>query len=73
MSAETYQQIESIALNVALVGLVCLMGMAVHDVLKKNNVPMLGRCVAYGVLGLGALGFLAKGIIQLLYFSQGVS
>ena len=40
-----------------------LMTFAVHDVLTKNNVPLIGRVVTYGVLGLGAIGFLAKGII----------
>ncbi|HAU91314.1 MAG TPA: DUF2788 domain-containing protein, partial [Alteromonas sp.] len=42
-------------------------------VLKKNDVPMIGRVVAYGVLGLGAMGFIAKGIIQLFWQSSGVS
>ncbi|GBL02792.1 DUF2788 domain-containing protein [Glaciecola sp. KUL10] len=73
MSPETYQHIEAIVMNISLVVLFGLMGMAVHDVLKKNKVPMIGRVVAYGVLGLGALGFLAKGIIQVFYLSAGVS
>ena len=72
MSPETFQTVESIVLNVTLVGLFLLMGYAVHDVMKKNDVPMAGRLVAYGVLGLGALGFVAKGIIQLFYISSGV-
>ncbi|MFC3120463.1 DUF2788 domain-containing protein [Agaribacter flavus] len=72
MSPEKYQQIESIALNFGLVGLFALMFFAVHDIMKKNDVPMLGRCVAYGVLGLGALGFVAKGIIQIFWMSSGV-
>lgn len=72
MNPETYQQLESIVLNVSLVILFGLMGMAVHDVLKKNKVPMIGRVVAYGVLGLGAFGFLAKGLIQAFYFTTGV-
>jgi len=73
MSPESYQQIEAVVLNISLVILFGLMGMAVHDVLKKNNVPTIGRVVAYGVLGLGAFGFLAKGLIQIFYFSTGVS
>jgi hypothetical protein len=72
MSPETFQQIESLVLNVTLVGLFLLMGYAVHDVMKKNDVPKIGRFVAYGVLGLGTLGFLAKGIIQVFYISSGV-
>ncbi|MDT0594384.1 DUF2788 domain-containing protein [Glaciecola petra] len=72
MSSETFQQLESILLNITLVGLFLLIAYAVHDVMKKNNVPMMGRCVAYGVLGLGCVGFLAKGIIQLFFISSGV-
>ena len=72
MLSEYYEQIEAIILNVALFGLFALMGYAVHDVLKKNDVPMIGRAVAYLVLFLGAAGFLAKGIIQLFWQSSGV-
>lgn len=72
MLAENYEQIESIVLYVGLLGLFVLMGYAVHDVLKKNNVPRIGRFVAYGVLGLGALGFIAKGIIELFWLSTGM-
>jgi hypothetical protein len=45
---------------------------AVHDVLKKNDVPKAGKMVVYGVLGLGALGFVMKGIIELFWMAQGV-
>ncbi|MFT6268957.1 MAG: hypothetical protein ACJAVV_001775 [Alphaproteobacteria bacterium] len=72
MSAETFQQIEAILLNVTLAALFLLMGYAIHDVMKKNDVPKIGRFVAYGVLGLGGLGFVAKGIIQLFYIGSGV-
>jgi hypothetical protein len=48
------------------------MGFAVHDVLRKNDVPLIGKVVTYGVLGLGALGFLAKGIIEWFWLSTGV-
>lgn len=72
MSAEQFQQIESILLNVTLAGLFLLMGYAIHDVMKKNDVPKIGRFVAYGVLGLGALAFVAKGLIQLFYIGSGV-
>lgn len=67
MSPETYQKVEAIALDVSLVVLFLLMFFAVHDVMKKNDVPIGGRLVAYGVLGLGALGFAIKGIIKLVY------
>lgn len=72
MLAEYYEQIEAIVLNIVLVGLFLLMGFAIHDVLKKNNVPIIGRAVAYLVLFLGAAGFLAKGIIQIFWHSSGV-
>ena len=72
MLAENYELIESIMLYGGLIFLFALMGFAVHDVLKKNNVPLIGRVVAYGVLGLGALGFVAKGIIELFWLSTGV-
>lgn len=72
MSPEQYKLIENIVLNVCLVGLFIFMTYVVHDVLKKNNVPIAGRLVAYGVLGLGAMGFIAKGIIQLVYMNSGV-
>ncbi len=72
MLSEHYELIESVGLDLALVGLFLLMGIAVHDVLKKNNVPMIGRTVVYLVLFLGALGFVAKGIIQLFWQSNGL-
>lgn len=73
MLSEYYEQIEAIALNLTLVALFLLMFFAIHDVLKKNNVPMIGRAVAYLVLALGAMGFLAKGIIQIFWQTSGVS
>lgn len=73
MTPESYQQIETILLNVSLIGLFVLLGLAIHDVLKKNDVPLVGRVVAFSVLGLGAAGFIAKGVIQLIYSANGVS
>ncbi|MBF7072747.1 DUF2788 domain-containing protein [Glaciecola sp. MH2013] len=73
MNADNYQHIEAIVLNLSLVVLFILLGLAIHDVLKKNNVPLIGKVVAYGVLGLGAAGFVAKGVIQVFYSASGVS
>ena len=73
MLAEHYELIETIMLDVGLIGLFILMGFAIHDVLKKNNVPTMGRVVTYGVLLLGALGFVAKGIIQVVLEYGGLS
>ncbi|GAB3015625.1 DUF2788 domain-containing protein [Bowmanella dokdonensis] len=72
MLSQYYEQIETIVLNLSLMALFLLMGFAVHDVLKKNDVPLIGRAVVYLVLFLGAAGFLAKGIIQVFWQSSGV-
>lgn len=73
MLAEHFELIESVMMNLGLLILFLIMGFAVHDVLKKNDVPLIGRAVAYGVLGLGALGFVAKGLIQIFWVSSGVN
>ncbi|GAA6183696.1 DUF2788 domain-containing protein [Aliiglaciecola sp. 3_MG-2023] len=72
MLNEYYEQIEAIVLNLTLVALFALMGFAIHDVLKKNNVPFLGRAVVYLVLFLGAAGFIAKGLIQIFWENSGI-
>jgi hypothetical protein len=72
MLSEYYEQIEAIVLNLSLTALFLLMAYAVHDVLKKNDVPIAGRVVVYLVLFLGAAGFLAKGFIQVFWQSSGV-
>jgi hypothetical protein len=72
MTAESFQQIEGVLLNVTVAALFLLMGYAIHDVMKKNDVPKIGRVITFGVLGLGGLGFVAKGIIQLFYIGSGV-
>lgn len=69
MLGEYYEQIETIVMYLTLSGLFVLMGFAVHDVLKKNDIPLGGRIVVYGVLFLGCVGFLAKGIIQVFFES----
>ncbi len=73
MLAQHYELIESIALNIGLFVLFILMGFAIHDVLSKNDVPKYGRFIAYGVLLLGALGFVAKGLIQLFWMASGLN
>jgi len=72
MLAENYELIESIMLYGGLAILFALMGFAVHDVLRKNGVPLIGKVVTYGVLGLGAVGFLAKGLIEWFWLNSGV-
>jgi ABC-type multidrug transport system permease subunit len=66
MLSDHYEQIESLGLNIAIVGLFLLMAYVVYDVLNKNNVPLIGKVVVYFVLFLGAAGFIFKGIIQLV-------
>ncbi|WP_100657220.1 DUF2788 domain-containing protein [Alteromonas flava] len=73
MIAENYELIEAIVLNISLLALFLLMAYAVHDVLSKNDVPKVGRYVVYAVLFFGAVGFMAKGIIQIFFTSNGVS
>jgi len=67
MLSEYYEQIEAVVLNLTLLVLFALMGFAIHDVLKKNNVPVVGRAVVYFVLFLGCAGFLFKGVFQLFW------
>jgi hypothetical protein len=42
------------------------MALVVHDVLKKNDVPLIGKVVVYFVLLLGTAGSIFKGIMQLV-------
>ncbi|WP_018981550.1 DUF2788 domain-containing protein [Salinimonas chungwhensis] len=72
MPNSTYELFESVSIYIGLGGLFILMGLAVHDVLKKNDVPLIGKLVVYGVLGAGAMGFLAKGLIEVFLLSTGV-
>lgn len=72
MLSEYYEQIEAVVMNLTLLALFALIGFAIHDVLKKNDVPMAGRVVVYLVLFLGCAGFIAKGLIQIFYESSGV-
>ncbi|MGJ8680186.1 DUF2788 domain-containing protein [Paraglaciecola sp.] len=65
MISDNFELIEAIGLNLCLAGLFILMTYAVHDILKKNNVPMIGKIVVYFVLFLGAAGFIFKGVMQL--------
>ncbi|RUO35205.1 DUF2788 domain-containing protein [Aliidiomarina sanyensis] len=64
MLSEHYELIESLMTNFAIAILFLLIGLAIQDVLKKGNVPPIGRFAVWLVLFLGMVGFLAKGIIQ---------
>ena len=49
MLSDHYEQIEAIGLNVAITGLFLLMAYVVHDVLKKNDVPLIGKVVVCNI------------------------
>lgn len=61
----TLQQIESLGLDLFFAGLFFFIFMAIRDVTNKGDVPAFGKFVIWGVLTLGCVGFIAKGIIQL--------
>ena len=72
MLAENLELIETIGLNLFFAFIFIFIGLSIHDVMTKNDVPKMGRMVVYLVLFLGCAGFVAKGIIQLIWESQGV-
>jgi hypothetical protein len=72
MLAENLELIETIGLNLFFAFIFIFIGLSIHDVMTKNDVPKMGRMVVYLVLFLGCAGFIVKGIIQLVWESQGV-
>lgn len=64
--------LESVGLDLFFAGLFFLIGMAIKDVLKQGNVPPFGRRIVWLVLFLGCTGFVAKGVIQLIWEGQGL-
>ncbi|EKE86849.1 DUF2788 domain-containing protein [Idiomarina xiamenensis] len=70
MLSEYYEQIEAIGTDIALGILFLLIGLAIQDVLKRADVPKFGRVMVWIVLFLGCFGFIAKGIIQVIWESQ---
>jgi len=72
MLAEHLELIEAIGLNLAFLAIFGFIGITIHDVMKNNDVPKKGQYVVYLVLFLGCAGFIAKGIIQYIWESQGV-
>ena len=53
MLAENLELIEAIGLNLFFLGIFFFIGMSIHDVMNKNNVPKKGKLVVYFVLFLG--------------------
>ncbi len=66
------EQYESLALWIGLAILFFFIGMAIQDVLKRGKVPLFGRIFVWIVLFTGCAGFIAKGIIQFIYETQGL-
>ena len=72
MLAEYYELIEVVGLNLFFAFIFIFIGLSIHDIMKKNDVPKMGQFVVYFVLSLGCLGFIVKGVIQFIWESQGV-
>ena len=72
MLAEHFALIEAIGLNLFFAFIFIFIGLSIHDVMEKNDVPKKGKYVVYFVLFLGCAGFIAKGVIQFIWESQGV-
>ena len=72
MLAEHFELIEAIGLNLFFAFIFIFIGLSINDLMKKNDVPKMGRYVIYLVLFLGCAGFIIKGVIQFLLESQGV-
>ena len=67
MLAEYYEQIEVLVTNITLGILFLLIGLAIRDVLNRSSVPKFGCIIVWMVLFLGCFGFIAKGIIQVIW------
>ena len=72
MIAKNFELVEAIGLNLFYAFIFIFIGLTIHDVMKKNDVPKMGKLVVYFVLFLGCAVFIAKGIIQFVWESQGV-
>jgi predicted PurR-regulated permease PerM len=72
MLAEYFDVIESIGLDLFFAFIFIFIGLSIHDIMKKNNVPRMGQAVVYFVLLLGCLGFVVKGVIQIILENNGI-
>ena len=64
--------IASLGLKLFFVDIFPLSGLAIHDVLKRGNVPRFGRLIVWLVLFLGCAGFVAKGLIEMGWEGSGI-
>ncbi|WP_406667458.1 DUF2788 domain-containing protein [Gallaecimonas sp. GXIMD1310] len=72
MLAKHYELLETIGLDLFFLTIFVLIGLAIHDVLKRGNVPRFGRAIVWLVLFLGCAGFIVKEIIKMVWEGSGV-
>lgn len=72
MLSENIELFETIGLNLFFVVIFFFIGMSIHDVMQKNDVPKEGKRIVYFVLFLGCAGFITKGVIQFVWESNGI-
>ncbi|QUM79979.1 MULTISPECIES: DUF2788 domain-containing protein [unclassified Moritella] len=70
MLYEYIDLIESVGTKLFFVALFFLIGMAIHDVLKKGNVPQFGRVAVWFVLCFGMAGFVFKEVLITVWETQ---
>ena len=62
-------QIETIGLYGFYTVLFLLMGISIQEILKRSDVPKLGRYIVWAVLLFGCAGFIFKGIFEIVWNS----
>lgn len=72
MTPEQFVMAETIGLNLFFAGIFFFIGMAIRDVLNKGDVPFYGKAFVWLVLFLGCFGFIAKGLIQAFWTTNGL-
>jgi hypothetical protein len=72
MLYEHFQLLEKIGLDLVFAAIFFFIGMAIKDVLREGNVPVFGRRIVWFVLTLGCVGFIVKGVIQLVWEGVGI-
>ncbi|QTH64290.1 DUF2788 domain-containing protein [Psychrosphaera ytuae] len=72
MTPEQYAIAEQLGLNLFFLAIFVFIGLAIQDVLKQGKVPKFGRIAVWVVLFLGCAGFIAKGVIQFFWETNGL-
>ncbi|MCK5819942.1 MAG: DUF2788 domain-containing protein [Psychromonas sp.] len=62
-------QIETIGLYGFYTLLFLLMGLSISEILKRSNVPKFGQYIVWAVLLLGCVGFIFKGLVEVIWTS----